>query len=539
MTRAAIYARFSSDLQDARSIGDQVALCCDYAQKQGYAIARVYEDACASGASIHGRPGIQRLLAEAETKGFDVLIAESMSRIGRDQEDRAGIRKRLKFFGIGIETPGEGVVSPLVDGVRAVIDSEMLEDMKRHTRRGMRGRIKEGLSGGGLTYGYRPGDSKGKRVIEPQEAATVLRIFGEYVAGRSPRAIAEGLNADQITPPRGRDWTASAINGNPQRGSGILANALYDGRLVWNRVTMRKNPQTGRRVSRVNPTADWITTAVPDLRIVPAELFSAAQAIKSERGKEHPSHSRRPRHMLAGLLRCGCCGSAMAINNVTHVGRRIYCGRRKEGGRCANGKTYQLEPIEQRVLVALRKALSDPRMIEIQLAEYRAERKRLAAAESGKRSTLERAAGVASRAIERIVDAIASGTMTEADARVRLPELRQRRDTAQAELAAMPPQDKVIALHPAAVLSYLKSVEELAEALRNRIVAGDDQATGRLRELVMAVVIHPKKGEPDIQVTGRLAQLTGLAEAFPSMVVAGSRYHHWKRNDFGGFELQA
>jgi Resolvase, N terminal domain len=70
-------------------------LCCDYAQRQGYAVARVYEDAAASGASIHGRPGIQRMLADAEHAAFDVLLCESMSRIGRDQEHRANIRKRL------------------------------------------------------------------------------------------------------------------------------------------------------------------------------------------------------------------------------------------------------------------------------------------------------------------------------------------------------------------------------------------------------------------------------------------------------------
>ena len=40
MKRAAIYARFSSDLQDSRSIGDQVTLCCDYAQRQGYLVAQ-------------------------------------------------------------------------------------------------------------------------------------------------------------------------------------------------------------------------------------------------------------------------------------------------------------------------------------------------------------------------------------------------------------------------------------------------------------------------------------------------------------------
>jgi hypothetical protein len=41
-----------------------------------------------------------------------------MSRIGRDQEDRAAIRKRLRFAGITIMTPSDGVVTDLTDGIR-------------------------------------------------------------------------------------------------------------------------------------------------------------------------------------------------------------------------------------------------------------------------------------------------------------------------------------------------------------------------------------------------------------------------------------
>jgi site-specific DNA recombinase len=91
---------------------------------------------------------------------------------------------------VGIETPGEGVVHSIVDGMRAVLDAEQLEDLKRHTRRGMRGRIQAGLSAGGLTYGYAPGQDKGKLVLVEHEAAVVRRIFAEYVHSRSPTSTA-------------------------------------------------------------------------------------------------------------------------------------------------------------------------------------------------------------------------------------------------------------------------------------------------------------------------------------------------------------
>jgi len=45
----------------------------------------------------------------------------------------------------------------------------------------------------------------------------------------------------------------TTIRGHALRGTGILRNELYIGRLVWNRLTYIRNPATGRRVSRVNP----------------------------------------------------------------------------------------------------------------------------------------------------------------------------------------------------------------------------------------------------------------------------------------------
>jgi hypothetical protein len=61
------------------------------------------------------------------------------------------------------------------------------------------------------------------------------------------------------------------------------------------------------------------------------------------------------------FLAPACCGYAMAINNVSYKGRRIYRGRRKEGGRCTNGKTGQLEPIELRIVAAQGASASSPR----------------------------------------------------------------------------------------------------------------------------------------------------------------------------------
>ena len=104
-----------------------------------------------------------------------------------------------------------------------------------------------------------------------------MDIFEQYGAGVSPKKIALFLNAAGTPAPRGGAWTASTINGNRARGTGILNNELYIGRLIWNRLTYVKDPGTSRRRSRPRATRERVTTAAPDLRIMPEALWATAK----------------------------------------------------------------------------------------------------------------------------------------------------------------------------------------------------------------------------------------------------------------------
>src|SRR6266704_1021722 len=276
MKKAVIYARFSTDLQNERSIEDQVTLCRDYTSREGMNVVEVYEDKARSGGSVMGRDGLLRLLDQAREKSFDVVVVEALDRLSRDMEDLAGIHKRLSFLGIEIRAVHEGVVNTVLVGLRGLVGQLYREDNAHKVRRGQAGRVSKGLAGGGLTYGYDavPGKN-GERVIVNAEAEVVRRIFHDYVNGRTPREIAHDLNKERVASPRGRAWNASTINGNRQRCAGILQNGLYAGRLVWNKVRMVKDPDTGRRLSWPNSTSDWQIAEVPNLAIVSPDLFEA------------------------------------------------------------------------------------------------------------------------------------------------------------------------------------------------------------------------------------------------------------------------
>ena len=143
--RTAIYARFSSDLQDARSITDQVAMARKYADARSLSVVTVYSDAAISGASTINRPGLQKLLTEAAAKKFDCVVTESLDRLSRSQADIAALYEKLTFLGIRVETLADGLVSEIHVGLKGTMSALFLKDLAQKTRRGQVGRWRRGV----------------------------------------------------------------------------------------------------------------------------------------------------------------------------------------------------------------------------------------------------------------------------------------------------------------------------------------------------------------------------------------------------------
>jgi DNA invertase Pin-like site-specific DNA recombinase len=77
MKPAAIYARFSTELQNEKSTEDQIALCRTYAARRQLNIIATFEDKARSGASVFGRDGLMQLLDAARQNLFSVVIVEA------------------------------------------------------------------------------------------------------------------------------------------------------------------------------------------------------------------------------------------------------------------------------------------------------------------------------------------------------------------------------------------------------------------------------------------------------------------------------
>ena len=512
--RAAIYARYSTDLQNPASIEDQVRSCKERIIAEGGTVTEVYSDAAISGGSMFARNGLRSLLEDARLGQFDTVVSEALDRLSRDQEDIAGIYKRLTHADVALITLAEGEVNELHIGLKGTMNALFLKDLAQKTRRGLRGRVEKGLSGGGNSYGYRVvrrlladgTAATGEREIEPAEAQIVTRIYSEYVKGRSARKIAAGLNQDGIPSPRGGDWNASTIHGSRQRRNGILNNELYVGRLVWNRQRFVKNPDSGKRQSRLNPAEDWITTDVPDLKIIGDGTWQKAQALKSR----YASHARNKRQtkkrLLTGLLKCGCCGGNMTIARKD----RYYCAARREKGTCDAAFGIAAADVETRVLDGLRDILvGNDDLVEEFTRELKAELQRLKKERQSGQPDLTKELADVERGIGRLISFITSGDGAPGSVREELTKLEDRKVQiiAQQKRAAVSP---VVDFHPNYADLYRRKVSELGRLLGSEDTR--EEAMTAIRGLIDRIEVRAgtKRGETEVTLVGTLAGILAL-----------------------------
>lgn len=531
MNRTVIYARYSSDNQREASIEDQIRVCRQHAERQGWPVVNVYTDYAMSGASMM-RPGIQQLMQDAAAGKFDILLSEDLDRISRDQEDIAGIYKRIEFAGARIFTLADGNITDLHIGLKGTMSARYLKDLAQKTHRGLSGRVREGKSGGGISFGYdvvQKLDDKGEpvrgdRSINPEQAAIVERIFREFAGGMSPKAIAARLNKEKIAAPGSDGWGASTIYGNRRRGTGIINNEIYIGRLIWNRLRYVKDPDTGKRVSRPNPESEWIVTDVPELRIVDQELWDQVKAKQRELGDaSEPLHKKqRPKNLFSFLLKCGECGGGFSMISQTHLG--CSCARNK--GTCDNRLTIGRDKLEQAVLGALRDHLMDPELCAVFCEEYTRHSNRLHMEHNASLTANKREFEGATLELDKLVDAIASGVPVER-VKAKMWELENRRTELKAMIDTT--QEAPTLLHPNMAHHYHAEIGRLIESLNSR--DHKTEAAQIIRSLVDRIVLTPDPSRKSLNVDliGDLAGILAMAT------------NRWSQNggkpmELGGFQ---
>lgn len=389
--RAAIYCRVSSSIQeDGASLDEQERICREYADREGYQCVAVFRET-ADGEEIE-RPQLRQLLAAARRGDISVVVIWKQDRLGRGNKAHEVVFYMCELVGLTplcvLEPYGDSSEALMTRGMRGIVSGEEKKNIRLRTQGGRRARARAGklIPGPRPLYGYRwldAGNSKGQTKIayqvDPETAPVVRRIFEELAAGRSLRAVADGLHDDGIpTPNGGRRWVYSTVQ-CIARHPGYAGEAWAFGAIKRERARRDDGSRGYRRVRR----PDDERVGLPEGVIPPIVPRSLVDIVRERLAQNRIDAARRnndPEAFLlrGGFVRCGECG------NVVHcywrpVGRRriktpYYVVRRTPAAHAdCPGTAMVAQKLDEAVWSRVERLLLDPAIIEREVERLRTE----------------------------------------------------------------------------------------------------------------------------------------------------------------------
>ncbi len=302
---AALYARVSSDRQDVDlSVAAQLRALRDFADRNGYLVAREYIDEAESGRTSD-RPQFTRMLDEAAQPDapFQEILVWKFSRFTRKREHAVAFKSMLRRRGIRVtsitEHADDTPTGKLMEAIIESVDEFYSENLAQEVTRGMREAASRGFwVASRPPYGYRRvkvQDGAKERptlVLNPPVDDIVRRIFDMAVNGKSVLDITRALNDEGISTTTGKPWLKTTVHR-------LLTNEAYTGTLVWG-----QNAKDGAEPVRVNDAFPAIVTR--------DEFQYVQRLLKSRAPKQvNPRRVSSP-YLLSGLLSCELCDVSMS-----------------------------------------------------------------------------------------------------------------------------------------------------------------------------------------------------------------------------------
>ena len=299
MTRAVIYARYSSNNQTEQSIEGQIRVCTEYAKVKGLTVVDEYVDRAISGRTDN-RPDFQRLMQDCSKGIFDAVIVYRTDRFARNKYDSAIYKRQLRKNGIELHYAAECIP----DGPEGIILESLMEGLAEYYSAELSQKIRRGIhesalkckaTGGNLALGYKIAADK-SFVINEKEAFAVKTVFDMYIKQETNSAICKYLNDLGMKTSRGNAFNKDSI---PR----IITNEKYMG--VYKCGNVR------------------IENGVP--AIVSKEVFELAQQENDRRKVSKQAALPRAKYLLAGKLFCGHCKKKMVgVSGTSKTGLKHY-----------------------------------------------------------------------------------------------------------------------------------------------------------------------------------------------------------------------
>ena len=324
---AVIYARYSpGPRQTDQSIEGQVRDCKAYAEANGLKIVGIYADRHISGSDFENRDDFNRMIRDAEKMQFRYIIVWKVDRFGRDREEIALNKVRVKRFGVKLlyakENIPDGPEGIILEGLLESLSEYYIADLRQKVKRGQReSAIKGFVNGGGRAYGY---DIVDKRLtVNDVEASVVLKIFQMWDGGYTAPEICSYLSSAGILRRDGKPFTPSTVYH-------ILRNPKYIGVYYYDDI------------------------AIPCPQIVPLELYQSCHSKFKTRIGQASSYKATEKYLFSLKIQCGECGDMMVGEcGYGKAGKRYSyykCATRKrKGGKCKL-RTFRKDYLEELVV---------------------------------------------------------------------------------------------------------------------------------------------------------------------------------------------
>ena len=168
---------------------------------------------------------------------------------------------------------------------------------------------------------------------------------------------------------------------------------------------------------------------------------------------------QRPRYLLSGLMKCGCCGASYTKSSL----HRFGCAAARDRATCTNHLTMHIEEVEAAILAGLKERLMEPALFEEFAREFTVEVNRHRSEFAREKETLQRELAVVTKQIDKLVEAIMEGADALA-VNAKLKSLEGQKAALEDKLVATPDAEPL--LHPALATIYRGTVERLEVSLR-------------------------------------------------------------------------
>jgi site-specific DNA recombinase len=210
--RVAAYARVSTDHEEQQSSYDaQVDYYTTYIKgREDWELVSVYADEGITGCNTKKRDGFNSMVSDALAGKIDLIITKSVSRFARNTVDSLTTIRKLKDKGVECYFEKENIWTfdgkgELLLTIMSSLAQEESRSISENCTWGQRKRFQDGkvTVPFGRFLGYDRGED-GNLLLNESEAKIIRRIYGLFLQGRSPYAIAKVLTSEGIPTPGGK-----------------------------------------------------------------------------------------------------------------------------------------------------------------------------------------------------------------------------------------------------------------------------------------------------------------------------------------------